>query len=75
MPGVDETAAYLETRKMEVYRAAFEGAVEDGVVTEKERRILTRLRDKLELAEDDAIAVEQSFVLAGADNVRPEQSE
>ena len=75
MPGVDETAAYLETRKMEVYRAAFEGAVEDGVVTEKERRILTRLRDKLELAEDDAIAVEQSFVLAGAGNVRPEQSE
>ena len=62
MQGVDETPAYLEARKMEIYRAAVEGAVEDGVITVKERSILERLREKLELSEADAKAVELEFM-------------
>jgi len=62
MQGVDETPAYLEARKMEIYRAAVEGTVEDGVITVKERSILERLREKLELSEADAKAVELEFM-------------
>jgi len=62
MQGVDETAVYFDARKIEVYTAAFEGAMEDGVVTQKERTILMRLQHKLDLSENDANAVEQSFV-------------
>lgn len=61
MQEVEETDAYLEVRKIEVYRAAFEGAMEDGIVTQKEKAILKRLRQKLELSEKDAELVEQNF--------------
>ena len=62
MQGVDETPAYLDGRKLEVYRAAVEGAGENGVITDKERSMLERLREKLELSEDDANAVELEFM-------------
>src|SRR5262245_7656928 len=35
MPGVQNTPAYMVTRKQDVYRAALEGAAEDGVITER----------------------------------------
>jgi len=50
MPGVAPTAAYLDQRKIDVYRAAYEGALQDGVVTERERAILGRLARHLELS-------------------------
>lgn len=59
MPGVEDTAAYLEARKLEVYRAAVEGAIQDGRVTDAERAILDRLRQQLAIAPDDADALER----------------
>ncbi len=44
-----------------LYRAALEGAVEDGIVTETERKILDRLREELGISPDDAAAFENEF--------------
>lgn len=59
MPGVEPTPEYLEARKLEVYRAAVESAFQDGRVTERERRILARLRTELEIREEEAVDVER----------------
>jgi len=62
MRDVNETPAYLDARKLQVYQAAVEGVFEDGVITEKEEeRFLERLRDSLELSEADTNAVKQNF--------------
>lgn len=37
--GVEDTPEYVEARKLDVYRAAVESAVEGGRITEKERAI------------------------------------
>ncbi len=42
-----------KARKLEVYRAALEGALQDGVVTEREQQILARLRRELEISETE----------------------
>lgn len=62
MPGVKATPEYFAYRKFEVYRAALEGALEDGDVTSRERAVLVRLRDSLGL--DAAVAVEMERELA-----------
>ncbi len=54
MPGVEWSSAYIATRRAEIYRAALEGAAEDGGVTSTERAILERLREQLGL--EDAVA-------------------
>ncbi|MBI4394016.1 MAG: hypothetical protein HY556_09515 [Euryarchaeota archaeon] len=64
MPRVNDTSEYLSFRKLEVYRAALEGAVADGVVTEREREILSRLRDKLGITDRDAAAMESDVMAA-----------
>jgi hypothetical protein len=58
MPKVENTSKYVEFRKMEVYKAALESALEEGDITEKERRTLERLRAKLGIDADDARAIE-----------------
>lgn len=59
MGGVTDTPDYVEGRKEEVYRAALEGAVVDGVMTERERRILRRVREQLGISEDIAARLER----------------
>lgn len=54
MPGVEPTPDYLEARKHEVYRAAVEGALQDGTITDREEAVLARLRSELEIGEDEA---------------------
>ena len=49
MRGVRDTPDYVESRKHQVYQAALEGAIEDGTISERERDILRRLREQLEL--------------------------
>lgn len=49
LPGVKDTAEYRTVRKREVYRAAVEGALEDGAVSDRERAMLARLADQLGL--------------------------
>ena len=57
----DESPGYLESRKLEVYRAAVRGAVEDGIVTKREESILGHLRDNLHLSDVEVESVEQEF--------------
>jgi len=59
MPEVSATPEYLAFRKLEVYRAAFEGLYADGVVSDKERATLDRLRFKLGIQPGDALAIEE----------------
>ena len=61
MSSVQNTPEYLDARKNAVYRAALEGAVEDRIVTEMERRILDRLREELGISPDDAAAIENEY--------------
>lgn len=58
LPGVQDTQDYRAARSIEVYRAALEGAGRDGVVTDRERRMLERLRASLGIDEGRATALE-----------------
>jgi hypothetical protein len=53
MPRHRPSARELEIRKLEVYRAALEGALQDGVVTDREQQILARLRRELGISEEE----------------------
>ena len=59
MPRVHDTAEYRTVRKREVYRAATESAIRDGVVTEAERDVLATLADELGLTAGEARAIER----------------
>ncbi|MHB8605935.1 MAG: hypothetical protein ACYDCK_11840 [Thermoplasmatota archaeon] len=59
MPRVTGTSEYVAFRKLAVYRAALEGAYEDGEVTTKERAMLARLVGELQITESDASAIEE----------------
>ena len=59
MPAVQPTSEYVAYKKLEVYRAAIESAIEgDGKIDRAERAMLDRLRAKLGLSEADAAALE-----------------
>lgn len=70
MPNVQPGSDYLAYRRLELYRAALEGAMEDGVVSLKENRSLERLREKLGIPPKDARALENDVVA----QLRPKQS-
>lgn len=61
LPAVQPTSGYLTFKKLEVYRAAVESAMEGGI-TPKDRGMLDRLQTKLGLAKDDAAAVEHELI-------------
>lgn len=65
MHGVEATPDYLERRKLLVYESALSGALEDGVVTDKERAILRNLRTELGIEERDAEALERRLGVVG----------
>jgi hypothetical protein len=58
MRNVEDTPAYRDARKVDVYRTALEGILEDDLITEQERRVLDRLRAKLGLSEREAARLE-----------------
>lgn len=58
LPSVQPTSAYFAFKKMEVYRAALEAALETGGIGERERASLDRLRRKLGIDSSDALATE-----------------
>lgn len=66
MGGVRDTPEYRRERKHQVYRAAIEGAIEDGVVSRRERAILSRLREELGLPEAEAVGLEREALAAEA---------
>lgn len=59
MPNTTNAEAHKRTRKAEVYEAAYAEAAEEGGVSDKERALLDRLRDTLELSPDQAFDIEQ----------------
>jgi hypothetical protein len=59
MGGVQDTPEYRQSRKLQVYRAALEGAVADGMITDRERDILARLQRELGISEREATLAEQ----------------
>jgi hypothetical protein len=61
MHGVQNTPEYLGLRRLEVYRAALEGAFKDGLITDKERSILDHLRDNLGISQVEAVALEKEL--------------
>ncbi len=61
MRSVQNTPEYLGVRRLVVYRAALEGAVQDGIVTDKERNILDHLRDSLGISHVEAVALEKEL--------------
>ncbi len=61
VPGIQATPEYLDGRRLAVYRAALEGAFEDGEITTKERSILTALREQLGIDEHEAESLERSM--------------
>ncbi len=58
MPGVEDTEAYRQERKREVYQASVEELLADGKITTKERRMLGRLQDELGLQGGEASRIE-----------------
>lgn len=59
MGGVEDTETYRQGRKHEVYRAAFEGAAIDGVLTDREREILAHVQEKLGIDAQQARELER----------------
>lgn len=58
LPNVQSTPAYLQFKKLEVYKAAVESAQETGGIDARQRTILDKLRVKLGLPEADCAAIE-----------------
>jgi hypothetical protein len=58
MPNTKDTPEYASFRKMQVYEAAVTEAQMEGGISHKERALLVRLRDSLEISESDAEAIE-----------------
>lgn len=74
MPTVQDTPDYLEGRKTELYRAAVEGAIQDGSISERERAILDSLAAKLGIAGERAAAVERELAPRSATAPAPAPS-
>jgi len=60
MPNAQNTPEYAAYKKLQVYGAALEEALQGGI-SEKERALLNRLRESLEIAPSDATALEQDL--------------
>ncbi|HUR24821.1 MAG TPA: hypothetical protein VM327_02260 [Candidatus Thermoplasmatota archaeon] len=58
MPTVQNTSSYVAFRKLEVYQAAVQSAIESGGISAKERDLLSRLQVKLGISREDALQVE-----------------
>lgn len=66
MPVQETTEAETELRKLDVYRAALEGALQDGVITEREEEILARLRQELGISEDEEAELRRELAVRAA---------
>lgn len=64
MPGVANSADYLSERKYTVYRDAIEGALADGDISERERGILAKLRESLDIESEAARRIEAETAAA-----------
>lgn len=61
MPNTTNTPQYVAYRKMQVYEEALIEALDENGISLKERSLLNRLRDSLEIPEADAAAMEEEL--------------
>jgi len=61
MPNTENTPEYLAHRKMQVYEAALAEARQEGGISDKERSLLNRLRDSLDISLSDAEMLERDL--------------
>jgi hypothetical protein len=61
MPNTNNTPEYAAHRKMQVYEAAIEEADQEGGISDKERSLLNRLRDSLDISPSDAEMLEREL--------------
>jgi hypothetical protein len=59
MPGVRDTPEYTSYKKLQVYAAALESAYQDSAISDRERAMLARIADSLELHPGDAEQLER----------------
>jgi hypothetical protein len=62
MPNTQNTPDYKASKKREVYESAITEALQDGGISPKERSLLVRLRDSLEITEADAKLIEAKLI-------------
>jgi hypothetical protein len=61
MPNTENTPEYAAYRKLQVYEAAVAEARQEGGISDKERSLLNRLRDTLEISPTDAESLERDL--------------
>jgi hypothetical protein len=61
MPNTENTPEYAAYRKLQVYEAAVAEAQQEGGISDKERSLLNRLRDSLEISPTDAETLERDL--------------
>lgn len=61
MPHTTPTEAYFSSRKLVIYRAAYESSARDGTVTPKEAHLLATLARELHLSHEESAAVAREF--------------
>ncbi len=61
MPNTNNTPEYAAHRKMQVYEAAVAEAQQEGGISDKERSLLNRLRDSLDISSADAETLEREL--------------
>jgi hypothetical protein len=61
MPNTKNTPEYAAHRKMQVYEAALAEARQEGGISNKERSLLNRLRDSLDISSSDAEMLEREL--------------
>lgn len=59
MPDVEDTSEYRRYRKMQVYEDTLAELLEDGEITDRDRIVLDRLRDELQLGDEAAQELER----------------
>ena len=66
MPNTHNTPEYAASRKLQVYEAALTEALPDGNISERERELLNRLRDSLDISFTDADTLERELQVGSA---------
>lgn len=61
LPRVNETDAYLDYRRLHIYRVALEGLLRDGRLDEKDQRTLHSLRTELSIQSSEHQALEREI--------------
>jgi hypothetical protein len=64
MPKTRRTPEYVAFRKLQVYEAAVSEALQEGGISDKERKLLGHLRASLDITEQDAESIERDLLHA-----------